>query len=172
MVVIQNHSLPQSKKGQIDKPGSVEGHHLSRGAVSRALVQPTRRVAGAERPAGEQPACCLALLRTRFTVPPPLPEERWALTPPFHPVPPRRERRVARHSVQFTAQARSQAFPRNALGRSVFCGTLCRRTNPAARALPGVLLYGARTFLPARCIRTRSGGDLICPSILSAENQQ
>ena len=33
------------------------------------------------------PVCCLALLLMRFAVPFPLPEKRWALTPPFHPYP-------------------------------------------------------------------------------------
>jgi len=42
------------------------------------------------------------LLRMGFTLPPPLPGVRWALTPPFHPCPP-----TARRS-----------------GRFVFCGTL------------------------------------------------
>ena len=54
-------------------------------------------------------AAYLALLRLGFTVPPPLPVTRWALTPPFHPCP----------------QARAH-------GRSVFCGTV-RHANLAAR---------------------------------------
>lgn len=52
---------------------------------------------------------------------------RWALTPPFHPYP-----------HEFIS------------GRYIFCGTICHRQaiRPAsARELPGIMLYGARTFL-------------------------
>lgn len=67
----------------------------------------------------------VALLRMGFAVPQPLPSARWALTPPFHPCPETR----ASGAVCFLWH-----FPR---GRP-------------HRELPGILLYGARTFLSTR----------------------
>src|SRR5690606_16707368 len=57
---------------------------------------------------------CLALLRVGFTVPPPLLETRWALTPPFHPC----------------------LCPRWGHRRSVLCGTVRRVTAPGCYPAP------------------------------------
>ena len=67
-------------------------------------------------------AAYLALLRLGVTLPPLLPAARWALTPPFHPYPPR-------WAVCFL-------WP---------CPSPC-----GAQALPGNRPCGARTFLEAR----------------------
>ncbi len=71
---------------------------------------------------GSHLAAYLALLRLGVTVPPLLPAARWALTPPFHPYPPKR-------AVSFLWPCPSP------LG---------------AQALPGNLPCGARTFLVAQ----------------------
>jgi len=74
------------------KPNSVEDDHSSRRRITaRARQRPTRgwwragpaRVGSSRR---KLPAY-LVLLRVGFTLPPPLPPERCALTAPFHPYP-------------------------------------------------------------------------------------
>jgi len=77
--------------------------------------------------------CCSALLLARFTVPPPSPATRWALTPPFHP-----------HRQAHGATARRRQY--------VFCGTFCPRRPRAPRPgrYPAPCPLGARTFL-RRC---------------------
>jgi hypothetical protein len=62
------------------------------------------------------------LLPVGFTVPPLLPEARWALTPPFHPYPAR-------------------------AGRFAFCGTFPEVA--LAGRYPAPCFRGARTFLPS-----------------------
>jgi len=74
---------------------------------------------------GRPPSPYLALLRMGFTVPPPLPAERCALTAPFHPCRPRTSARE---------------------GRSLLCGTFLRVT--ATGHYPACRPYGVRTFLP------------------------
>src|SRR6266540_1385050 len=71
------------------------------------------------------PSPYLALLRMGFTVPPPLPEGRCALTAPFHPCRP-----------EAIAAGR----------RSLLCGTFLRVT--ATGHYPACRPYGVRTFLP------------------------
>jgi len=71
----------------VRKPSSVArlgrpwraGDHSSRTRIAACLQQPTRR-----HWAGHPPPYA-ALLQVGFALPPPLPEARWALTPPFHP---------------------------------------------------------------------------------------
>ena len=84
----------------------------------------------------------LALLRMGFTVPPPLPAERCALTAPFHPCRPFEKRRF------------------------VFCCTF-RRVAATGR-LPGMLPVGVRTFLSGSSKRSpeRSRGPLGAASII------
>ena len=65
----------------------------------------------------------LVLLRVGFTVPPPLPDARCALTAPFHPYP----------------------FRPKPCGRFAFCGTF-PKVAPAGR-YPAPCFHGARTFL-------------------------
>jgi len=82
------------------------------------LVQPTR---GSNGPSPDLTAY-LALLQLGVTVPRLLPAPRWALTPPFHPYPPKR-------AVCFL-----WPFP----------------SPSGAQALPGSRPSGARTFLDPR----------------------
>ena len=82
----------------------------------------------------------LALLRMGFTVPPPLPSGRCALTAPFHPCRP---------------------FGR----RSLLCGTFLRVA--ATGHYPACRPYGVRTFLPD--LSGRSPGPLGAKAILSVK---
>ena len=72
----------------------------------------------------------LVLLRAGFCLPRLLPAARCALTAPFHPYPPSR---ASRHE------------PARAGGRYIFCAT--SPSGCPARALPGALPCGVRTFL-------------------------
>jgi len=96
------------------------GDHSSRTTVARRLKQPTRRL---ERAALVAPAY-VALLPMGFALPLALPRARWALTPPFHP--------CRRSREQATAVSFLWHSPRRF----------------RHRALPGIVLCGARTFLP------------------------
>jgi len=76
----------------------------------------------------------LALLQVGFAVPPPSPEARWALTPPFHPYRPgplARARSAVCSLLHFPS-------PRHASLRSRW----------SAWPLASTSLSGARTFLP------------------------
>src|SRR2546426_4649026 len=83
--------------------------------------------------AGPPPSPFSALLRMGFTVPPPLPEGRCALTAPFHP-------------------CRPEAIA--AERRSLLCGTFLRVA--ATGHYPACRPYGVRTFLPDRSGRSHS----------------
>ncbi len=106
-----------------------------RAARIRETARSTAQDRGAKRAASEQPACCLALLRTRFTMPSPLPEKRWALTPPFHPVPPRRERRTPARSTVRGGAGSVSGIPEGECARPVCF--LWHSLSPASRR-PGV----------------------------------
>src|SRR6184192_1057144 len=116
-----------------DKPLGGDGHS-SGTFVAERLVRPTRAAARKARPAApaKANAACrsyLVLLPVGFTLPPPLPAARCALTAPFHPYRPPDPR-------MGPDQAR----------RYVFCGTF-PGVAPAGR-YPAPCLRGARTFLP------------------------
>jgi hypothetical protein len=86
-----------------------------------------------------------ALLPMGFAVPPALPRARWALTPPFHPYLPRTP------TPAWAGRERE--------GQAVcFLWHSPRRFRH--RALPGIALCGARTFLPPRRLRARTGDRL------------
>jgi len=104
------------------KPGSVVDSHSSGTRVAARLERPTRGPARAAR-CGHSDRLSLysVLLRVGFTLPPPLPVARCALTAPFHPY----RHRVA-PAVYFLWH-----FP----------------WARAPQALPGTLPCGARTFL-------------------------
>ena len=112
------------------KPNSVchakrQGDHSSRPRITARLQRPTRKLWRAEPARAPRRTLLpyLVLLRVGFSLPPPSPEARCALTAPFHPYP-------------------------ACAGRYVFCGTFRqRRLNGAARTLSGTLLCGVRTFL-------------------------
>ena len=101
--------------------------HSSGTRITARLKRPTRKLWRAEPVRRPRWAFLpyLVLLRVGFSLPPPLPEARCALTAPFHPYP-------------------------ACAGRYIFCGTFRpRRLNAAARTLSGTLLCGVRTFLPS-----------------------
>ena len=117
--------------GEANKPSSVPGEpgedHFSGTDVAAGLVQPTRDCEEPESFAGRAtPRHCLALLRVGLAVPRLLPAARCALTAPFHPC----------------------LCPRR--GPSAVCFLLRFPSPRDARALPGTLPCGARTFLDAR----------------------
>src|SRR6202011_990232 len=66
-------------------PRSPGRDHSSRPEVALGLQQPTRRRPAEAGRDGRPTSPYLALLRMGFTVPPPLPSGRCALTAPFHP---------------------------------------------------------------------------------------
>jgi hypothetical protein len=112
------------KPSSVSRPGRPGrgGNHSSRATVTRRLEQPTRRL---ERAALIAPAY-MALLPMGFAVPFALPRARWALTPPFHPC--RRDAGNAPAPVVSSLWHSPRRFRH--------------------RALPGIVLCGARTFLP------------------------
>ena len=100
------------------------GVHSSWPSVTERLQQPTRKSFPPKRGAGtgDPRLPYSVLLRMGFTVPPPLPEGRCALTAPFHPYPP------------------------TSGGRSALCGTFPRVAT--AGRYPACCPSGVRTFLP------------------------
>ena len=102
---------PRSPSGSSSRPGDVP------------------REAGRD---GRPPSPYLALLRMGFTVPPPLPSGRCALTAPFHPYRP---------------------VPKGTERRFLFCGTFLRVA--ATGCYPACCPFGVRTFLPGRPGRSR-----------------
>ena len=75
--------------------------------------------------------CCSALLLARFTVPPPLPATRWALTPPFHP---------HRQAHGTAARLPAVCFLWHCLSAAP--------SDAAARALPGAMPIWSPDFPP------------------------
>ena len=99
-----------------------------RSAAAKAATDSPRWRAGPARARSIGPPArlppYLVLLRVGFTMPPPLPPERCALTAPFHP------------------------YPAPKRGRYVFCGTgRLAAFTPQSRTLSGTLPCGVRTFL-------------------------
>src|SRR5262245_41923105 len=96
----------------------------------------------------------LVLLHAGFCLPPALPPARCALTAPFHPYP------STRHFVARSGQAPQRGLPRasrEAASREAVCFLCHFPSGCPARALPGALPYGVRTFLPPlRCARRRA----------------
>jgi hypothetical protein len=100
----------------------------------------------------------LALHRAGFSVPPVLPPERWALTPPFHPC--QTMRAFRRRPAGFPARCHRAALRR----RSILCGTfrsavvaasLARHLQLRPLALPGAL--PCQEF--RQPLRSRHSGD-------------
>src|SRR4051794_10022807 len=128
--VIARRSVSRVLSCPWDKPLGGDGHS-SGTFVTERLARPTRAAARKARPAAPAKgnAACrsyLVLLPVGFTLPPPLPAARCALTAPFHPCRPP---------------------PKGGTGLAVcFCGTF-PGVAPAGR-YPAPCLRGARTFLP------------------------
>ena len=95
------------------KPSSVLVGHLSGTPVSRRLVRPTR----GSNAAGHRSPPAWPCSEWGLPCPAGYPVERWALTPPFHPYPPRTPRRICS-------------------GRSVLCGTFRRLAPPGSYPAP------------------------------------
>ena len=130
MRVFARRSVSRVLSRPLDRPLGGDGHS-SGTFVAERLARPTRATARKARPAAqaEATAACrsyLVLLPVGFTLPPPLPAARCALTAPFHPYRPP---------------------PKGGPGLAVcFCGTF-PGVAPAGR-YPAPCLRGARTFLP------------------------
>src|SRR4030095_6424233 len=106
--------------------------HSSRSVIAHQLRRPTRW------PRTGRPLSppYLVLLRAGFCLPPTLPPARCALTAPFHPYPSTRRLRASLGAVCFLCH----------------CPSGC-----PARALPGALPFGVRTFLPPSPFRAPVG---------------
>src|SRR5271154_2845556 len=92
---------PDSVPRVIQKSNHARGDHSSSPGIATGIQQPTRGFSFATACAIANGACSLAQTLTHragpalpsylalhhagFSVPPMLPSERWALTPPFHP---------------------------------------------------------------------------------------
>ena len=118
--------------------------HSSRRHITVPLQRPTRKLWRTEpaRTSRRTILPYLVLLRVGFSLPPPLPAARCALTAPFHPYP-------------------------DCSGRYVFCGTFRPRPlKTAARTLSGTPLCGVRTFLslPAQPSQRLASADRQRPS--------
>ena len=146
--------------------------HSSRPVIAHRLQRPTRRHRTGR--SIEPPAFAdaplppyLVLLRAGFCLPPTLPPARCALTAPFHPYSPsssglRRSRPASPYGVDGLASPKRR---RREGGRYIFCAT--SPSGCPARALPGALPCGVRTFLSLRhfamvcgCRTQRSSGQL------------
>jgi len=107
--------------------------HLGRSSPNASRDRPERRRGRPARQPGNAESACrsyLVLLPVGFSLPPPLPAARCALTAPFHPCRP-------------CDPTKGPTWAR----RYVFCGTF-PGVAPAGR-YPAPCLRGARTFLPS-----------------------
>jgi hypothetical protein len=115
------------------RPARRRDDHSSSPAIAGRVKRPTRRL----RTGRPRAPPYLVLLRAGFCLPPTLQPARCALTAPFHHCL-RRTRRYATSAVYFLCHCPS-GYP--------------------ARALPGALPSGVRTFLPREALHRRSRGD-------------
>ena len=134
------------------------GDHFSRAYVTIGFKQPTREL----RPGRPLSSCVkeglsfsngdlfsyLVLLQVTLTLPPVLPQARWALTPPFHP---------------YLTEARASVIG------GIFSVALV--SDCSAWALPSTLPYGVRTFLSWR-FRERSPGPLTPPVFIVGKKRK
>jgi hypothetical protein len=126
-----NRDQAACKPGSVrDAPVAPRDGHSSGTPVARRLARPTRTTGpetGPRRAGARRRRPYLVLLPVGFTVPPPLPAPRCALTAPFHPHP--------------------QAMPTRPGpgGQTALCGTF-PGVAPAGR-YPAPCFRGARTFL-------------------------
>ena len=168
-----NDRISWASRLHVKKKGRSISRVLSRttislgAAVSRALVQPTRRVPDAWRPAGEQPPAAWLCSERGFPCPSRC-REGGGLLPRLFTLPSRSRLPKGVGRSALTRPERPDegvCFLWHSLSSHAEPGLACE-----SRALPGVPLCGARTFLsrahPAR--DTRASGGLICPHTLSA----
>ena len=105
-----------------------DSHHgsssLPEGCSLRRIAPSQRKSAGfrkRSRRAGPALPSYLALHHAGFSLPPMLPPERWALTPPFHPC--QTERAFRRRPAGFPARCHRASLGR----RYILCGTFRER---------------------------------------------
>ena len=93
----------------------------------------------------------LVLLRAGFCLPPTLPPARCALTAPFHPYPSLgalAPRSRAGSAAEFVCAGLPRASHERDPSREAVCFLCHCPSSCPARALPGALPFGVRTFLP------------------------
>ncbi len=129
--------------------------HLSRRTVTGPLVQPTRNSREASRLPHRAPkhpmlCFCLALLRMRVTWPRYYYQRRWSLTlahpADFHP-------RGCSRKWLWLAPKHFSPFHPYPFGAVCFCGPIWQIAPP--RELPGIPLFGVRTFLDYAALHSR-----------------
>ncbi len=132
------------RTNQSCKPNSVfrqlpEGNYLSIPNVTNWVKRSTRRLSERTTPLPNnirKQSPYLTLLRVWFTVPPMLPPERWALTPPFHLYP-------------------------DKSGKYIFCGTGSNHkislTNPGSYPAPCSVKFGLSSTRLNSAAITRTG---------------
>src|SRR5216684_4494409 len=117
----------------------VRGDHSSSPGIATGIQQPTR---GFYR-AGPALPSYLALHHAGFSVPPVLPPERWALTPPFHPC--QTSRAFRRRLTGFPVRCHRASLRR----RSILCGTF--RSASSGTGIPACPPGFAPWRYQARC---------------------
>jgi len=148
-ISLLNEELPEQyhhkfKSESADKPGSVVSSHSSGTSLATRLARPTREPRGPRVRGMASMPPYLVLLRTGFTLPPPLPEARCALTAPFHPYP---------------AGLRTS-------GRYLFCGTF-HGLAPSRRYLASCPVEPGLSSLPIRRSGQRLPGQLRILSLVN-----
>ena len=139
--------------------------HSSGTRIAAGFARPTR-VEGRDRPCDDARRRLAvhpysALLPVGFAVPPPLPEARWALTPPFHPCPKGRSRPGGLFSVALSLGSPPPVVDRHRSpvepGLSSSAGSLPHQ-RPSGRLTPRVLCAGARP--PVKTSRSSAPWDV------------
>ncbi len=151
------------------------GDHSSRRRIAAPLKRPTRglRTLQADfvnyqgKRAGPALPSYLALHHAGFSVPPMLPSERWALTPPFHPCQTRASKKTSRRFCLLPVIEMLRPIRQNGLAafsrrRFILCGTIRGRSSRFAFAHhanqpPGVTRRVALRLVALRLRATVSG---------------
>ncbi len=141
------------------------GDHSSRRRIAAPLKRPTRglRTLQADfvnsqgKRAGPALPSYLALHHAGFSVPPMLPSERWALTPPFHPCQTRASKKTSRRFcllpvIEMLRPIRQSGLAAFSRRRFILCGTIRgpvlairfrSSREPSPLALPGASPFGS-----------------------------
>ena len=144
--------------------------HSSGTRIAAGFARPTR-AEGRDRPCvSVSPRYAVrpysALLPVGFAVPPPLPEARWALTPPFHPCPEALRRLGGLFSVALSLGSPPPAVSRHRgpvePGLSSSAGSLPRQ-RPPGRLTPRVLCAAQAPCVKRRSASRRGAAGLPAP---------